>query len=223
MPETKLTIRAFLEHLRKYGAVYLIGIAACLFGTELLWTVTSPAVPAEQSVIIYLAGSYSNPEALEGIAEEMLTRGKKFDPKLKTVEFQSIPYYEPDMDYSGPMVLMAKLSVGEGDAFLASKTVMDQLVAGGALLPLDGPVEEGWMNDCPLEPYYADYTDEETGEKFTFLAGLKIDTLEALSEMGAFYNEGSTLAVAANGTNRDTTLYCLEILVHSLQSLNAAP
>ena len=217
MPDTRFSWRALLEHLRKFGAIYLIGIAVCLFGTNLLWTMTAPTIPPEQSVIVYLAAGYSNPEPLSGIASEMLTETQKMDNTLRSVEFQSLQYIESEMDYTGPMTLLARLSVGEGDAFLASRQVMDQLVLGGALLPLDEIVENGWMKQFELEPYYVTVEDGETGEESTYLAGLKIDTLDALSEMDAFRNEDAFLAIPANGTNQDTTLYALEIMVGALQ------
>ena len=123
MPDTRFSWRALLEHLRKFGAIYLIGIAVCLFGTNLLWTMTAPTIPPEQSVIVYLAAGYSNPEPLSGIASEMLTETQKMDNTLRSVEFQSLQYIESEMDYTGPMTLLARLSVGEGDAFLASRQV----------------------------------------------------------------------------------------------------
>ena len=98
MPDTRFSWRALLEHLRKFGAIYLIGIAACLFGTNLLWTMTAPTIPPEQSVIVYLAAGYSNPEPLSGIANEMLTETQKMDNTLRSVEFQSLQYIESEMD-----------------------------------------------------------------------------------------------------------------------------
>ena len=216
MPDSRLSWRALLEHLRKFGAIYLIGIAACLFGTNLLWTMTAPTIQPEQSVIIYLAAGYSNPEPLSGIANEMLTETQKMDNTLRSVEFQSLQYIESEMDYSGPMTLLAKLSIGEGDAFLASRQVMDQLVLGGALLPLDEIIENGWMKRFALEPYFVTVKDEESGKESNYLAGLKIDTLDALSEMDAFRNEDAFLAIPANGSNQDTTLYALEFMVDAL-------
>jgi hypothetical protein len=94
---------------------------------------------------------------------------------------------------------------------------MDQLVLGGALLPLDEIVENGWLRRFELEPYNVTVKNEETGEETTYLAGLKIDTLDALSEMDAFRNEDAFLAIPANGTNQDTTLHALEIMVDALQ------
>ena len=124
MPDTRFSWRALLEHLRKFGAIYLIGIAVCLFGTNLLWTMTAPTIPPEQSVIVYLAAGYSNPEPLSGIASEMLTETQKMDNTLRSVEFQSLQY--SDQDYSGPMLLMTRLAVGEGDAFLEKWAALEE-------------------------------------------------------------------------------------------------
>ena len=217
MPNSKMTWNTFREHLRKMWMVYLIGIAACLGGMELLWTMTEPRIPDDQMILIYLADSSSNPEALEEVAEKMLEETKKQDPSIQKVVFQSLPYSNPDVDYTAPMVLMAKLSTGECDAFLANQFAMDDLVRGGALLPLDDLVAAGWMEPYSLEPYYANYEDEN-GDQITFLAGLKLDSLTSLSEREAFHNQGAYLAIPANGTNQETTLYALEVMAGILSS-----
>ena len=216
MPDTRLTWSRFREHLRKYGWIYLVGIAVCLVCTNLLWTTTAPRVPDDQAVVIFLADGYSNPKPLADVAEAILKRSQEYDNTLEEVEFQSLMYADPSVDYTGPMVLMARLSTGEGDAFLASQVVMDSLVNSEVLLHLDEPVKSGWMADYGLEPYYVTVTDEETGEQDTYLAGLKIDKLAALSKAQAFNNEGAYLAVTSNGTNQETTLRALEVMVDEL-------
>ena len=220
MPHTKMTWSAFREHLRKMWMVYLIGIAVCLGAVELLWTVTEPQIPDDRTVLIYLADSSSNPEALKDVAEKMLEETRKQDPSLQKVEFQSLQYADPELDYTGPMILMARLTGGDSDAFLANRFAMEDLVSGGALLPLDEFVTEGWMEAYGLEPYYAS-RENENGEKSTFLAGLKLDSLHALSEREAFREEGAFLAVFANGTNQAATLYALEVMVGVLSAEGA--
>ena len=42
MPDTRFSLAMLKEHLRKSLAIYLVGIALCLFGTSLLWTTTRP-------------------------------------------------------------------------------------------------------------------------------------------------------------------------------------
>ena len=77
MPDTKFSFAALKEHLRKYLWVYLIGVAACLLGTNLLWTTTAPRLTNEQVVTVYLADAYTNPEPLSDVADAML----KYLPK----------------------------------------------------------------------------------------------------------------------------------------------
>ena len=86
MPDTKLTLRALKEHLRKFVWIYIIGIALCLVGTSLLWTTTAPQPGIDEKVTIYLSDIGSNPEPLQPIAEHMLEQTRPLDEKLQLVE-----------------------------------------------------------------------------------------------------------------------------------------
>ena len=120
------------------------------------------------------------------------------------------------------MLLMTRLAVGEGDAFFASQSAMDALVQSEVLLALDDAVAEGWLGELGLEPYYATYSDEESGESYTFLAGLKLDSVMALQQMGVFYNENAYLCVATNGGNVETTMKALEFMLEDLTEASHA-
>ena len=218
MPDTKFSWRGLREHLRKYFWIYLVAIGLSLVGTSLLWTTTRPRVPNEQNVIVFMADAYSNSIPLEDVARDMLERTKEFDDTLMEVEFQSLQY--SDQDYSGPMLLMTRLAVGEGDAFLASQVVMDSLVQSDALVRLDESVAGGWLAEYPLEPYYATVVDEETGESETYLAGLRLDEVDVLASIGAFNNEGAFLCVAGNDGNVETTMKALEYMMEDLMALS---
>lgn len=222
MPDTKFSFAALKEHLRKYLWVYLIGVAACLLGTNLLWTTTAPRLTNEQVVTVYLADAYTNPEPLSDVADAMLKATQPYDENLKLVEFQSLQFSEEE--YTSIMLLITRLAVGEGDAFLASQSVMDQLVQSQALEPLDQYVADGWLSEYDLPPYYATYTDEEEGVSETFLAALKLDNYPILKEKGAFFSEGSYLCVTSNGGNVETTMKALEAMMAALtEEQNAQP
>ena len=214
MPDTKFSFAALKEHLRRYLWVYVVGLAICLFGTSLLWTTTQPRPSNEETVTIFLADTYSNPEPLSSVARSVQERLAPVEAQIKLVEFQNLQYTEDD--YTSSMVLMTRLAVGEGDAFFASQAAMDALVRSEALLPLDDAVAEGWLGEYGLEPCYGTVTDEETGESTTFLAGLKLDSVTALKQMGAFMNEGAYLCVANNGGNVDATMKALEFVLADL-------
>ena len=93
---------------------------------------------------------------------------------------------------------------------------MDSLVNSQILVPLDEPVAQGWLAEYGLEPYYATLEDEDTGESRTFLAGLRMDTVDVLMDMGVMNNEGAFLCVASNGGNVETTMKALETMMADL-------
>ena len=214
MPDTKFSLPALREHIRKYLWIYLIGIAFCLVGTSVLWTTTTPQPSIDETVVVFLADAYTNPEPLAPIARDMFEQTKPFDEKLKEVDFQSLMYQEDD--YTSTMVLLTRLSVGEGDAFLASQAAMDALVRSEALVDLTEYVQAGWLAEYGLEPYTAEWTDEERGESYSLMAGLKLDSVTALKDMGAFFSDGAYLCVTANGGNLDTTMKALEFMMKDL-------
>ena len=220
MPDTKFSWRGLREHLRKYFWIYLLGVALCLVGTNLLWTMTRPQFSNEEVVTVYLADSYTYADALSDVAADMLERTRPFDEKLKDVRFESLMFNE--QEYTSRMLLLTRLAVGEGDAFLASAAAMDALTTSEALEPLDQYVADGWLAEYGLEPYYFTTEDEETGEKTTWLAGLRLDGVKALLERGAFNNEGAFLCVAANGGNVDTTMKALETMMRDLTEVQDA-
>ena len=165
-------------------------------------------------MLIYMVAPYSNAEALDGEAADLLQRGQAIDPALQSVEFQSLLFPDPAQDYTGVMLLMTRLAAGEGDAFLTDENGLNALAGSRACLGLDEYVAAGWLNG--LEPVYHTYEDPETGARETKLIALRIDTLNALREREIMENEGSYLAVAANGTNIETTMKLLELLVKDL-------
>ena len=86
-----------------------------------------------------------------------------------------------------------------------------------AVLPLDDAWADGWMEGRGLEPYYATVTDEETGEERTYLAGLRLDSVDALIRLSAFNNEGAFLCVTINSENEETSLKALEHMIDVLE------
>lgn len=217
MPDTKLNKRNLKEHLRKTILIYIVAVAAALLASNLLWMTTAPRVPDDKQVLIYLAGPWSNSELLADVEAELLEQGKEDDPELQEVVFEGLMFADPAGDYTGPILLMTRLSTGEGDAFLADENAMAALVNTGACVPLDEYYSAGWLKDSGLEPWYATIEDEETGESTTFLAGFKIDALNGLRNRQAFENRGAYLTVMQNGTNIDTTMKVLEHMVDLLK------
>ncbi|MGN0801180.1 MAG: hypothetical protein ACI4MF_01160 [Candidatus Faecivicinus sp.] len=212
MPHYGISWFRLKEHFRKYLAIYIVGLIICVLLTNLVYTSTAPRTPYDQEVLIYLADAYTNPEPLDDLAADALAYAQEFDETLLEVNFESLQYVDPEQDYTSSMLLMARLSLGEADVFLASGLCMEALCACEAFLPLDDYLAEGWMEEFALEPYL--YTSEETGE--TFVAGLKLDSVSGLAEIGAFNNEGAVLVITANSTNTDTSMQAAEYIIRQL-------
>lgn len=212
MPLTGLSWTRFKEHLRKTSPIYIVGIAICLILTNLIYTTTRPQVPDDQQVLVYLVSGYSDTEPLNSLAEQMLAYGQSVDETLEEVEFLSIQYSDPETDYTSSYVLMARMSVGDGDLYIACEQAMQYMVGSGLSLPLDEYLADGWMEGLELEPYV--YTDEETGE--SYVAALNISSADALAKVGAFDNTDAYLIVAGNGTNIDTSMQTAEFMIRTL-------
>lgn len=212
MPHYGISWFRLKEHFRKYLAVYIVGVVICVLLTNLVYTSTAPQTPYDQEVLIYLADVFTDTEPLDDLAADALAYAQEFDETLLEVNFESLQYVDPEQDYTSSMLLMARLSLGEADAFLASGLCMEALCATEAFLPLDDYLAEGWMEEFALEPYL--YTSEETGE--TFVAGLKLDGVSGLAEIGAFNNEGAVLVITANSTNTDTSMQVAEYIIRQL-------
>ena len=216
MPDTRFSLAMLKEHLRKYFAIYLVGIALCLFGTSLLWTTTRPRPDNDESVIVYMVCGYADAAALKPVSADMLSRCRAEDPRLQQVDFQWLMFGEDENDYTGSMLLMTRLAVGEGDAFLADEKGLAALVQSGAVQPLDDLAAEGWLSEYGLEPYEVTLEDEESGERTALLAALRLDAADGLRALGAMDNRGAYLCLSTTSDNPETTRRALEILFEDL-------
>lgn len=216
MPDTSLTWNNLKDHFRRYAAAYLVLMIAAAVSANLLWTTTTPRTPEENRVLIYLADAFSQTEPLKPLEARLLEQGQAVDPELREVAFESLLYADPQENYTGPILLMARLAAGEGDVFLAGAEAVKALAQSGACLPLDDYYADGWMADTGLEPWYAEVEDPETGEVARVLEGFKLDPLTALWDEGAFRNEGAYLCVAVNSTNLETSMEVAELMVKDL-------
>ena len=224
MPDTRLSWFNIKEHIRKFFWVYLAALAVVLLAGNLLWISTTPRVPEDQRVLIYMADEWSYSDPLDAVAADVLSKVQARDDSVREVAFESLLFADPETDYTGVMVLMTRLAVGEGDIFLANSNAMEALVNSGACLPLDEYWAAGWMNDSGLEPYYAQVTDDESGEAVTVMAGLRLDALDGLQALGAFNNRGAFLVIARNGQNIESSLLAAEYLAEDLKGgANADP
>lgn len=207
------------EHFRKLAPLYIAGIVVCVFLTNLVYTVTRPRMPAEQEVMIYLVDDYTNIDPLSALADEALAYGQTVDETLLSMHFESIMFNDPAQDYNSAILLMARMSAGDGDVYFSNDLAITTLMGSGMCTPLDEYLAAGWMEGLDLEPIH--FTNEETGE--TYIAALRLDNVDALRELGVMNNEGAFLVIAANSSNVETTMATTEYIVRRLMEGYNAP
>jgi len=212
MPLTGFTWKRFVEHLKKYNITYIIGIIICIFLTNVVYTATAPRIPPEEEVMIYLVTHYSETQQLEPLEAEALEYGQTIDETLRTVHFETIMYNDPQQDANSAMVLVARMSAGDCDAYFTNEKATETIIGYDAFEPLDEHLANGWMEGLDLEPVYA--TNAETGEEV--IAALSLDNVSALLDIGSFDNRGANLIISGYGSNTETTLEVTEYMIRRL-------
>lgn len=219
MPLKGINWTRLKDHFRKFSPLYLAGIVICVFLTNLIYTMTRPQTPMEQEVMIYLVDDYANIEPLNALEADALAYGQSIDETLVSMHFESIMYTDPAEDYNSAILLMARMSVGDGDVYLANDIAITTLMGTGMCVPLDDYLAAGWMEGLDLEP--VSFTNEETGE--TYIAALRLDNVTALRELGVMANEDAFLVMASNGTNLETSMATTEYIIRTLMEGYDAP
>lgn len=219
MPLKGLSWFRLKEHLRKCAPIYIIGLIVCLLLTNLIYTSTRPQTPMDREVLVYLVDVYSDPVPLNAHAEDILAYGRTQDETLEEVRFESISFNDPEQDYTSAYLIMARMSIGDGDVYLASELATEYLLGYEIGLALEDYLDEGWMEEYGLEP--VSYSDPETGE--THVVALRLDDVDALADIGSFNNEGACLFIGGNSNNVDTSMQVIEYVVGQLMEGNYAP
>ena len=220
MPHFGLSWFRIKEHFRKTVGLYIIGIVICAVLSNVIFSATTPQTPIEQEVLIYLADSYTVSSNLDGVAAEMLAYGQETDPTLLEIDFEDLQYSNPEEDYYSTMILMTRLALNEGDAFIANKYCADQMMLQDYYLPLEDYLDAGWLEGLGLET--VESTSQETGE--THIAGIRLDTVTALADpLGAFSPAEAILMITPVSTNLETTMNVVEHMLINLVEGNYAP
>ena len=220
MPHFGLSWFRLKEHFRKFFALYIAGMVICAILSSIIFSATAPKTPIEQEVLIYLADEYTVSANLDGVAAEMLAYGQQTDPTLLEIDFEDLQYSDPNEDYYSSMILMTRLALNEGDAFLANKFCAEQMMMQDYYLPLDDYLANGWLEGLDLEP--VEYTSLETGE--THIAGLRLDNVtELATTLGAYSPGEAVLIITPVSTNLETSMNVIEHMLINLMEGNYAP
>lgn len=212
MPHFGLNWFRLKEHFRKCWGIYIVGFIVCGVLSNIVFSATEPQTPIEQEVLIYAADSYTDTTKLDAVAADMLAYGQTHDETLLEIDFEDLQFSNPEEDYYSSMILMTRLALNEGDAFLANSYCCDSLTMQDYYLPLEDYIDAGWLAGLDLETVEAESV--ETGEKH--IAAIKLDSVNALAELGAFTNSGAYLVICPNSTNVETTMDVIEYMLTNM-------
>lgn len=186
MPVLKIDLPALRAHFRRRWAAYLaLAAALCLFN-HVLFSVTRPRIPAENTLRICLVGENTHAAAADGLAGALLERVRIQIPQLEKIEFSDFWY--PESTNSRDLLLQSHIVSGSADLFICDEHALARLISLGAcFVPEDL---------CPgAQAVFA--RDAQTGE--SVCAAVTGDLLDPLIKCGAIHAENICLTVAKNG------------------------
>lgn len=199
MPEKRLSRKIIMEHLRKWLWLYLLGVAALCLANHLIYEVTRPRIPAENTLCICLVSGEIDSGALAEAEEALLAQVQDAEPSILAVEIDAIPYDGTSTIYA---LMQAKLVSGKVDIYILDAAGYQALLNLGGCLALDAYFESGQLTGAPV---YA--MDAESGE--SFIAAMDG---AALSQTPALCVQDGCIAIAANGSAIESTLRALQAL-----------
>ena len=201
------------KHLTYEWWKYLLVIALCWFGFELLYTTTAYRSPQDKRIDVMIMSATASDEVVGSFLKPIW---EEATPDMELVEGLSLLPGGPD-DYYSNMNLTVKLYAGEGDIYLLPHDVFKNLALGGAFVGLDEYISEGRIN---IEGLNADkcrltLVDEETGTATTELYGIPTDELYGFMDGMQFDNRNAVMAIAVNNGNDENVVTFFNALLQS--------
>lgn len=239
MPNTKLTRARWANHLHYSKMVYLVIAFLAYFVADMLFSVTTYRSPNERRVDIELVAEYAEVENGTQLAQNALEAGQawemardaaagidvnseEYSVPLEVVEFVNLSY-DPDSDqaYYGSQKFLVTLAAQEGDIFILSRPIMEQLVEQGLTVDLTPYIESGVIDPGERDlsrVTYPEYVDEgaaPTGN--TCIYALQADTLNGLSPYFYMPTEDMYMVMMVYSKNQDTVAVVMQSLIDQLE------
>lgn len=196
MPVKKISKEGLKAHFRRCWAIYIIGVIVVCFLNNLVFTMTRPRAPEEETVRIMLINTYNAPS--EAQQDALYYKLHSLDETINCLEIESLSYGD-NSDPQVNMVLPVKVAAGYADIYVADQVGFEELLGLGALLPLEEHLDTGWLEGIEYERIMGE--DSETGE--VNCIAVKLDY------MGL---KNVYLGIAVNSTNVESTLMSAEYI-----------
>lgn len=239
MPNTKLTRARWANHLHYSKLVYLVIAFLAYFVADMLFSITTYRSPNERRVDIELVAEYAEVENGTQLAQNALEAGQawemardaaagidvnseEYSVPLEVVEFVNLSY-DPDSDqaYYGSQKFLVTLAAQEGDIFILSRPIMEQLVEQGLTVDLTPYIESGVIDPGERDlsrVTYPEYVEEgalPTGN--TCIYALQADTLNGLSPYFYMPTEDMYMVMMVYSKNQDTVAVVMQSLIDQLE------
>ena len=118
---------------------YVLVIALCWFGWELLYTTTAYRSPQDKRIDVYVMSATASDELMEAFLKPIW---EETVPEVELVEGVSLLPGGAD-DYYANMNLTVKMAAGEGDIYFLPQDTFKSYALNGSFVPLDEYVESG--------------------------------------------------------------------------------
>lgn len=242
MPNTKLNKQRLSNHFHYNRGSYLFIILASILISDLLFTITAYQPPSERKVDIEVVSAYADIEALapyaktaleDGIAYELArdaaagidVNAEDYEVPLEEVNFLPLGY-DPNGDdayYTGQKY-MVTLAAQEGDIFILSRDLMEQMVREGLAIDLTPYIESGIIDPGERDlsrVTYPEYYNAEEGETFSgnnCIYALQVNTMTGLKETARFDISDKYMVIMVYSQNKDTSAAVMQSLIDQFET-----
>lgn len=224
MPNTRITREKLSTHLHYGKWVYILIAVLAYFAVDLAYTMTEYRPPKERKVEVQIVGSYVNTDGfLAEVAAKMLADGQAQDETLEEVSIFALNYSgDPEQDIYGAQKYMVMLAAQEGDIYMVSRPLLEQLVSQGAALPLDPYLQDGTLRAEGMDlsgVTFAEPAPSEdeapSGEEHVY--ALPAAGLNRMLEADISYdNRDQYLVIVSYCANPDTTARAMQTMIDQL-------
>lgn len=218
MPDTRITKERLKNHLHYGKWIYVLIAVAAFFLVDLVYTMTEYRPDRYHRVDVQLVGnSIMTDEALDAVALKAVEAVKPQDPRLEEVNLYNIAYSgDASTDIYGAQKYAVMLAEGSSSIYFVNQALLEQMVAQGGALPLDGYAASGALPkaDTVTLPE-ADSDGNPTGNRYIYAvdaSGLG----RMLSDDIGYDSRGKYAVIFAGCVNPDTAVAVLRNLFDQL-------
>jgi len=208
---TPLNKQTVSTHFTYCWWMYLVLIAATVFGWNLIYTTTAYRSPEDKRIDIYVQSSTASEN---GINKYMESIGKDVVPDMETIN--TILLTAASDDYYANMQLMVYVYAREGDIFMLSTDDFKNLASQGVFVDLGSYITSGALNTEGLDlssGYVAMIDDDGNTTSEIHLFGVPAYTLNAYSKDINVNNRNMVLAVTNYSGNEENAVRFLNELI----------